>query len=147
MVKIRDPQRADEARWRVLWAGYNAFYETELPEEVTAFTWQRLNERGSHMFARVAELDGEVIGLAHAVVHDCTWTMSPVCYLEDLFVDPNVRGTGAGRALIEDLIAICKASGWARLYWHTREGNVTARRLYDRVTAVDDFVHYNVNIA
>jgi GNAT superfamily N-acetyltransferase len=75
-----------------------------------------------------------------------TWERSPICYLEDLFVDPGLRRSGAGRALIEHLIALGKERGWSRLYWHTRQGNATARSLYDRLASVDDFVKYTVDL-
>jgi GNAT superfamily N-acetyltransferase len=55
-----------------------------------------------------------------------------------------MRGRGLGRALIEDLIALGRARGWSRLYWHTRQGNATARRVYDRFVKADDFVRYKM---
>ncbi len=58
------------------------------------------------------------------MLHAGTWTEQPICYLEDLFVDPALRGKGIGEALIDDLIAQAKEHGWSRLYWHTRENNV-----------------------
>jgi GNAT superfamily N-acetyltransferase len=141
---IRAPGEADEQAWRQLWAGYCAFYGTALPEEVTRETWRRILQRGNSMFCRIAAASGVVAGFAISVVHPGSWTVAPVCYLEDLFVAPGARGQGIGRALIEDVIALGKASGWSRLYWHTREGNQTARRLYDRFAQADDFVRYRV---
>jgi hypothetical protein len=67
----------------------------------------------------------------------------PICYLEDLFVDPEVRGLGVGQALIADLLKLGTERGWSRIYWHTRSGN-TARKLHDRFTAADDFVRYQL---
>jgi GNAT superfamily N-acetyltransferase len=141
---IRDPRPEDEAVWRRLWAGYVAFYEAEVSEAVTAATWQRLFMPGSGMFGRLAECDGTVSGFAISVVHPGTWTLKPRCYLEDLFVDPNMRGRGLGRALIEDLIGLAGGRGWSQIYWHTRQGNATARRLYDQFVRADDFVRYKV---
>ena len=51
----------------------------------------------------LAEQDGKIIGIAHYIFRPSTWAVEDFCYLEDLFVDPAVRGTGAGRALIEAL--------------------------------------------
>ena len=141
---IRDPRPGDEAAWRLLWSGYVAFYESEVSEAVTAATWQRLFMPGSGMFGRLAEWDGAVAGFTVSVVHPGSWTLSPVCYLEDLFVDPKMRGHGLGRALIEDLIALARDRGWSRIYWHTRQGNATARLLYDRFAKADDFVRYRI---
>jgi len=141
---IREPATQDEAAWRGLWAGYVAFYEAEVPEEVTAGTWARLLAPHSGMIGRLAELDGRIAGFTISVLHPGSWTLSPTCYLEDLFVDPDVRGHGLGRALIDDLVALGRACGWSRLYWHTKAGNETARRLYDRYVEADDFVRYRL---
>lgn len=75
------------------------------------------------------------------MLHDGTWTVAPICYLEDLFVAPEFRGHGFGRLLIQDLVDRGAAKSWSRLYWHTRAGN-PARRLYDEFATVDDFVRY-----
>ena len=119
---IRDPKPEDEAAWRRLWADYVAFYEAEVSEAVTAATWRRLFMPGSGMFGRIAEWQGAVGGFTISVVHPGSWAIEPRCYLEDLFVDPAMRGRGLGRALIEDLIARARERGWSRLYWHTRGG-------------------------
>ena len=141
---IRDPRPGDEAAWRLLLSGYVTFYEAEVSEAVTSATWQRLFMPGSAMFGRLAEWDGAVAGFTISVVHLGSWTLSPVCYLEDLFVDPELRGHGLGGALIEDLVALARDRGWSRIYWHTRQGNATARLLYDRFAKADDFVRYRI---
>jgi ribosomal protein S18 acetylase RimI-like enzyme len=143
-MHIRYPAAADEAAWRRLWAGYIAFYEAEVSEEVTTATWRRMLTPGSRLFARLAEADGEVCGFTISILHAGTWTTQPLCYLEDLYVDPAARGRGVGRALIEDLIALARTRGWSRLYWHTRATNAAARRLYDRFVPADDFVRYRI---
>ncbi len=144
MVLIRDPEPKDEQDWRRLWAGYVAFYEAQLSEEVTAFTWQRMLVPDGPLFGRLAEWQGKLAGFTVSVLHQGTWTLHPVCYLEDLFVDPEARGHGIGRALIEDLVTRAKERGWSRLYWHTRAGNAAARRLYDEFAVADDFVRYRL---
>ena len=141
---IRDPQPADEADWRVLWSGYCAFYQAEVPEAVTAATWERMLAAGSPLFGRIAAWDGRVAGFAISVVHEGSWAIRPYCYLEDLFVAPDFRGRGIARALIEDLLQLCSQQGWSRLYWHTRSSNKEARRLYDRFAVADDFVRYRM---
>lgn len=141
---IRDAVPSDEPSWRQLWAGYLAFYESELPDEVTAKTWERLIRRQDGLFCRVAETSGEVCGFSLSVLHAGTWTTDPVCYLEDLFVAHERRGRGIGEALIRDLVTTAKAKGWSRLYWHTRTSNTAARSVYDRFTLADDFVRYRL---
>ena len=144
-VTIRDARPEDEARWRALWDGYLAFYRVTIAPEITDATWRRIFDPASAIFMRVAEVDGEVKGFTLCITHEGTWTLAPDCYLEDLFVDESARGHGVGRALLDDLVALCKTNGWARLYWHTEEGNATARKLYDTYVESDGHIRYRVS--
>ncbi len=142
---IRDAVPSDEPSWQKLWGGYVAFYEADVPDEVTAKTWERLIRKQDGFLCRVAETtSGEVCGFALCVLHAGSWTVGPICYLEDLFVAPDHRGRGIGEALIRDLVALAKSKGWSRLYWHTRASNAAARSVYDRFTSADDFVRYRL---
>ncbi len=144
---VRAPVAEDEAVWRRLWADYIRFYEASVPEEVTCATWSRILDPASPVFALLAERAGQGTGFAVCVLHECTWRTAPVCYLEDLFVDPQARGGGTGHALISHLISMGKSRGWSRLYWHTRRDNAAARRLYDRFLSADDFVRYRLELS
>ena len=144
MAYIRDPDGSDEPAWRTLWAGYNEFYKTTIAETVTDTTWRRILDPASPIFARLAERDETVVGFSLSVLHEGTWTVSPICHLEDLFVDPTARGIGIGRALIQDLIDLGKAKNWSHLYWHTKVDNAAGRRLYDQFATADDFVRYRL---
>lgn len=139
---LRDLAPSDRAAWDTLWAGYLDFYETRLDPAVSQATWDRLLDPAWPMFALVADLEGETIGLVQCVMHPATWAIGPYCYLEDLYVAPQARGTGAGRALIEAVYARADAMGAARVYWLTHEGNTTARQLYDRVAQHLGFIQY-----
>jgi GNAT superfamily N-acetyltransferase len=140
---IRDPSREDEAAWKRLWSGYNAYYETRIDDAVTEGTWRRILDPSSAIFARLAVHHDDVVGFSVSVLHDGTWTSDPVCYLEDLFVDANWRGRGAGRLLIQDLIYRARVRRWSRVYWHTRADN-PARRLYDEFAQADGWVRYRL---
>jgi GNAT superfamily N-acetyltransferase len=146
MIEIRDPTAADEVAWRCLWNGYLDFYETMVPEEITVETWQRILDPKSGIFCRLAVWNKRVIGFTVSILHPGTWSATPVCYLEDLFVSHEARGSGAGRALINDLIAKGHASGWRKVYWQTRADNAAARRLYDTFATADGFVRYTVEL-
>ena len=142
-VRIRKIEFRDRARWGKLWDGYCRFYERKMSPATTRYTWARIMDPASPVHAIVAERprDG-VIGMANYIIHENTWTLTPVCYLEDLFVTPAARGQGVGRALIEWLRNAMRAEGWARVYWVTRADNVRARQLYDEFTLADGFVRY-----
>lgn len=130
-----------------MWDGYCAFYETDVAPHVSASTWSRILDPQSAVSAILAfDQDGTALGFANYVVHPYTWSERSACYLEDLFVMPEGRGRGAGHALIDHLIGLARSTGWSRIYWMTREDNNAARRLYDRFSESDDFVHYVLEI-
>jgi GNAT superfamily N-acetyltransferase len=142
-VKIRRIEARDERRWRELFAQYTRFYEREPDEAITRHVWSRIMDPAAPVYAIVAEndIDG-VIGIANYLLHESTGSLTPVCYLQDLFVDPAMRGDGIGKALIDRLVAETAAQGWSRLYWSTKENNYRARALYDKYTPHSGFLRY-----
>lgn len=143
---IRDAEPADEAAWRRLWQGYLTFYDHPLPETTTALTWARLMAPASPLKARLAVAAGGIAGFAIHQHHPSTWVEGDDCYLEDLFVDDAARGSGIGRALIDDLVALARERGWRRLYWHTGRDNARARALYDSYVPEDGHVRYRMTL-
>ncbi|OZI64493.1 GNAT family N-acetyltransferase [Bordetella genomosp. 11] len=140
---IRPIEPRDEARWRILWDSYTRFYEREPDAAITRHTWSRILDPHSPVYAIVAEDDtGAVIGIANYLLHENTSTLAPVCYLQDLFVDPEARANGVGRQLIDWLVDEMKARKWSRLYWQTKENNYRARGLYDKYTPHSGFIRY-----
>jgi GNAT superfamily N-acetyltransferase len=143
MVSVRPVMASDEQAWLKLFRDYVVFYKTIVPEEVIAETWRRLLNREDNMMALTALDDsGKIVGIAALVFHRSTWASTWYCYLEDLFVAPEARGLGVGRALIEAVYAEADRRGAERVYWATQEGNATARKLYDRIGTLTEFVQY-----
>ena len=143
-LQIRDATPGDEAAWRSLWDGYLDFYRVTLAPGITAHTWGRMMDPRGALKARLACLDGRVAGFAMHLHHPSSWVIGEDCYLEDLFVAPEARGQGIARALIDDLVALARAKGWHRLYWHTREDNARARKLYDSYVQTDGHIRYRM---
>ena len=140
---IRRIEARDEKRWRELWDAYARFYEREPVEAITRHTWSRIMDPAAPVHAIVAERESDgVIGMANYLLHENTSTLTQVCYLQDLFVDPQLRAAGAGRQMIDWLVAEMKAQGWSRLYWATKENNYRARGLYDKYTPHSGFLRY-----
>ena len=143
-LEIRPLERGDEAEWRRLWADYLAFYETEVPEEVYATTFDRmLGDDANDFKGLLAILDGKSVGLTHYLFHRHAWKVENVCYLQDLYADPDVRGSGIGRALIEAVYQAADEEGAPAVYWLTQDFNETARKLYDRIGKVTPFIRYS----
>ena len=143
MTDIRELRHDDRDAWTPLWAGYLRFYRAQLTPDVTEQTFARMTERRDGCFGLAAEADnGTLAGFAHCVLHPTTWSRGGTCYLEDLYVDPDHRGTAAARALIEAAGERARAAGAETLYWHTQAFNGRARSLYDTVAQLTSFVHY-----
>jgi GNAT superfamily N-acetyltransferase len=145
-VTVRPIQSSDQERWRELWRAYQAFYEVELPQTVTETTWLRLLDDREPVFGLVAEKDRTVIGITHYLFHLSTWLENQTCYLQDLFVDPQARGKGVGRALIEAVYARADLVTGGRVYWLTHESNAAARQVYDQLARHSGFIVYRRNI-
>lgn len=140
-VAVNALQASDYAAWQRLGAGYNRFYERELPQATYERTWQRLmNGDGIHGFA--ARVNGQLLGITHYLFQPSIWS-ADVCYLQDLFVDEVARGHGLAQALIEQVAQVAKARGAPRLYWLTHTTNARARGLYDRVAKHHGFIRYD----
>jgi GNAT superfamily N-acetyltransferase len=143
-LELRHPAPADRAAWDRLWQGYQRFYKVEIAEAVSDLTWARLHDPAEPMHAAIAWQGARAIGLVHWIFHRSTWTAGPYCYLQDLYVEPDVRGGGVGRLLIAHVRSEAEAAGASRLYWLTHETNTDAMVLYDKVAERSGFVQYRV---
>lgn len=143
MIEIRDIRKEDAADWRRMWKAYLAFYETDRPDEVYRTSFDRLTDPNITDYNGLTAYAGpRAIGLAHYIFHKHGWQIDDVCYLQDLYVEPDVRGTGAGRKLIEAVYAAADAAGRPNVYWLTQDFNTQARQLYDRIAKLTPFVKY-----
>ena len=142
-IEIRPIEPADKSAWRGLWTAYLEFYESTVSEAVYEATFARLcdvdhpNQNGL-----LAVQDGTPVGLVHYIYHAHNWRLDEVCYLQDLYADPTVRGQGVGRKLIEAVYAAADTDGRPSVYWLTQDFNVEARKLYDRIATLTPFIKY-----
>ena len=143
-VGIRAVAASDHDAWASLFAAYGAFYETDFAPEVIESTWARILDPAEGVDAIVAEVDGSVIGFAHYRSHPDTFSLGRDWFLDDLFVDPDSRGSGAATALIEHLKQLAASTGPGTLRWITAESNERAQRVYDRVAKRTTWVTYEV---
>lgn len=133
--------------WKPLWNAYLDFYKTSVPEDRYDLTWRRLigearrpGERTPAGFA--ANHEGRTLGIAHYLYHDHCWKQAQTCYFQDLYVVPDARGLGVGRALIRAVVRQAEADGMDGCYWMTQSFNTPGRVLYDKVATLTPFVRY-----
>jgi GNAT superfamily N-acetyltransferase len=141
-VEIKAVDHKDFDNWLRLWKSYQRFYGIDIPDSVTLKTWARFLDPVEPMDAALAMVGEQALGLVHTVYHRSTWATEDYCYLQDLFVAHNARGSGIGRALIEHVHAEARSRGASRVHWLTHESNHNARQLYDRIADRSGFIQY-----
>ncbi|MER0239997.1 GNAT family N-acetyltransferase [Fulvimarina sp. MAC8] len=142
-LEIRALTPDDETEWRALWTQYLTFYKTTVADEVYRSSFERmLSGEPGEFRGLVAIEDGQLVGLTHYLFHRHGWRIEDVCYLQDLWVEPDRRGRGIARALIEAVYAAADTHGCGKVYWMTQEDNATARLLYDRIATKSGFIEY-----
>ena len=99
------------------------------------------------LFGHVAEVEGEVAGVAVWFVSFSTWTGTSGIWLEDLFVRPAHRGLGLGQELLRTLAGICVERGYSRLEWWVLDWNAPSIAFYESIGAVvqDDWTRYRLD--
>ena len=144
---IRPTTNIDYEAWLPLWDGYNAFYgrqgDTALDLNITQTTWRRFLNKNEPIHAFVAEQNGQLVGLVHFIFHRSTSRLNDVCYLQDLYVNKDLRGTGIGRQLIQAVYDAALKAGSTRVYWQTQDSNTAGRALYDKVAKHLGFIVYS----
>lgn len=143
---IRRPKDHDRAQWEALYAGYAAFYKVNQTPEMRATVWGWIHDPAHSTDALVAEDQGRLLGLAHFRPFARPLSASTGGFLDDLFVDPVGRGSGAAEALISALKAEGAKRGWSVIRWITADDNYRARGLYDRVAEKTKWVTYDIKL-
>lgn len=152
----RDPSRwvvdslraEDHASWALLHRGYLDFYEVPNPDEVSPVVWGWLMAADHELEALVARpaAGAEPVGIAHYRPFPRPLQGKTACFLDDLFVAPEHRGTGAVDALLSGLRTRARQRGWSQVRWITRESNARARAAYDRLAERTDLVTYVLGV-
>ena len=141
-VSVRPVTADDAARWRELFTAYGVFYETAFDDAVLDGVWAWLQDAEHPLFCLVAESAGRVVGFAHVREQPDTFTAGPGWYLDDLYTEPEARGTGAGTALLEAIAEHARAQGGGTIRWITADDNERAQRVYDRLATRTTWVTY-----
>jgi len=126
-----------------------ALYE-KAPEEAKATREQIIETFFSDdpkVFCEIVEVGGEIAGLAIWFLNYSTWQGKHGIYLEDLFIRPQFRGQGFGKALLKHLAAICEDRGYGRFQWWVLDWNEPSIEFYKALGAVamDEWTVYRVS--
>ena len=126
-----------------------ATYE-KAPEQVEASKGNLLNTifaKEPRVFCDLVEVDGQIAGMAIWFLNYSTWQAKHGIYLEDLFIKPEYRGRGYGKALLKHLAKICDEKGYGRLQWWVLDWNSPAIEFYRSLgaEAMDEWTVYRTS--
>lgn len=143
-IEIRPVKPEDRAQWDVLYAGYAEFYGVEQTADMrdTVWSWLMNAAHGSNGFVAVSE--DRLIGLTHYRPYVSCLKAVTNCFLDDLYVSPDARGTGAARALIDAVAEAARTNGWGVVRWITADDNYRARGLYDQMATRTIWITYDL---
>lgn len=138
---------AQREAWGRLYGGYADFYGVAQTPEMRDRVWGWIHapEHEVQGLGALAE-DGALIGLAHFRPFARPLSASTGGFLDDLFVDPAHRGSGAADALIAAVAEVGRKRGWSVIRWITAGDNARARKVYDRTASLTPWVTYDIKI-
>jgi len=131
---IREIQLKDKEQWEKLYRGYADFYKVEMNNEILQTVWNWLHNKNHEVEGLVYEVGGNIVGFAHYRRMPSPLRGQDIGFLDDLFVDQKHRGQKIGEKILSKLKEISKSKGWNLVRWITRDDNVRAKSLYDRVS-------------
>jgi ribosomal protein S18 acetylase RimI-like enzyme len=131
---IREIQLKDKDQWKKLYRGYADFYKAEINDKILQTVWGWLNDNKHELQGIAYEVDNKIVALAHFRRMPRPLKGQDICFLDDLFVDPQHRGQKIGEKLINRIREISKSRGWSLVRWITRDDNLRAKSLYDRIS-------------
>lgn len=145
-VTIRPLAPADRAEWEVLFEGYADFYGVPQTAQMRATVWGWLTDPDHTSNCFVAQMDGKLIGFTHFRPFASQLRAITNGFLDDLFVSPDTRGSGAAQALIDAVSAHGRAQGWGTIRWITADDNYRGRSVYDRVATRTQWITYDIKL-
>jgi GNAT superfamily N-acetyltransferase len=144
-MTVRMVTDADRAAWERLYKGYAEFYQVVQTADMRATVWGWLHDPACEVEGLVAtDSAGQVIGLAHFRAFRRPLSATTGGFLDDLFVDPDARGSGAAQDLIAAVKATGQARGWSVIRWITAPEN--ARAAYDKLATPTPWVTYDIKL-
>ncbi|MDV7272015.1 GNAT family N-acetyltransferase [Thioclava sp. A2] len=146
VIKIRPLEASDFAAWSALYAGYAAFYQVIQTEEMRARVWKWIFDPEHETEGLIALLNGKPVGITHFRPFARPLSATTGGFLDDLFVAPEARGTGAAEALIRGVENEGRARGWSVIRWITAEDNARARALYDKIAQHTAWQTYDIKL-
>ncbi|MCB1530720.1 MAG: GNAT family N-acetyltransferase [Rhodospirillales bacterium] len=133
---VRPLQKSDYPDWLPVWKA-NCLHRVS--QDVTSETWRRICSPEEQVFALGAWKDEKLVGILHYVLHPTTGSLTPACYMQDLYILENCRRQGLASHLVARLSCTGNAQNWARIYWLAERSNFAAQAFYKNLGVKLDF--------
>tara|TARA_B100000900_G_scaffold275376_1_gene235354 strand:- start:854 stop:1291 length:438 start_codon:yes stop_codon:yes gene_type:complete len=130
---IRKIKVEDKIKWEFLYKGYADFYKVQMSDEILKTVWGWLHDKNHEVNGIVYEYKNTIIGIAHYRKMPSPLRGKYIGFLDDIYVEPNHRGKRIGKKIINELNEISRRNNWEVVRWITRNDNIAAKSLYDRV--------------
>jgi GNAT superfamily N-acetyltransferase len=147
-LRIKPVAEADLDQLLPLLAEYQQFYQVDRVGNTTnRMFFSRFARDSKEGIQHLALVSGEAVGFSTLYFSYCSLAVAPVATLYDLYVQPQQRGAGIGKALIENAAQVARKRGMQQMTWFTAPDNHTAQRLYDGVGATrSEWVQYTMEL-
>ncbi|WP_413614954.1 GNAT family N-acetyltransferase [Halomonas cupida] len=146
-ITTSTPLPEHQTAWQRLYRGYAEYYQVPMTDDILTQVWQWIHDAQQPFFCRLAlDNDGTPIGLAHFRAMPSPLRGTMVGFLDDLFVDPAHRGSGAVDALFSAIAEEGRRQGWPLIRWITRDNNYRGRAVYDRVATHTNWQTYQLDL-
>tara|TARA_X000000368_G_C23046026_1_gene719165 strand:- start:348 stop:791 length:444 start_codon:yes stop_codon:yes gene_type:complete len=146
-MKVEELNQSDKEEWAKLYHGYAKFYEMEMNESILDTVWSWIHSPDIKFFSIVIKSSkDELIGFMHFREMPSPLRGKLVGFLDDLFVHPDFRGSGAVQLLFKELKLQANKNNWPYVRWITASDNSRARKVYDQISKPIDFVTYQMPI-
>jgi len=137
----------ERTQWVALFDRYAEFYNVTLPANCKEQVWDWIFNADEPFWCDLAlDEHGLAVGFVQYQLMHRSLSGSMVCYLSDLYVNPDQRKSGIGRALIDHVMHFAKHRGIENVRWLTQNSNGTAKSLYETYVAQSEFVLYSVPV-
>ena len=137
----------DYAQWQTLFSAYADFYKMPMDRTILENVWSWIFDDNKAFFSLIAkDENGQAVGFMHYRAMPSPLRGREVGFLDDLFVDPECRGSGVVDALFDALTESAKEQGWPNVKWITADNNYQGRAVYDRVANKTHWQTYQLDI-
>ena len=141
---IRKISIGDKDNWTKLYKGYADFYKSPINDKILDTVWSWLMDENHEVKGIVYEIDGSLTGLAHYRAMPRPLRGKYIGFLDDLYVDPAYRNQKIGQKLMNEIKVISKSEKWDLVRWITRQDNIKAKSLYDKISQKTNWEVYEM---